>query len=177
MKPAWIILHTEDGPGNFATVEAYHKRKWYFRSSLGYFCGYQYFIEKDGKVIQARKDDEEGAHTIGRNLDSIGICLAGDGDIELPTPAQRIALRDLVKRKLIEWAIYRDRVTFHRRWNIYKTCPGTKIDGSWLEELLADPKPQDPDLPRKMLELSLWQRIKELYEQLKNINANNIKLS
>ena len=34
------------------------------KSHFGFWCGYGYYIEKDGKLYQARYDDEEGAHTI-----------------------------------------------------------------------------------------------------------------
>ena len=62
-KPKHIVVHHSASNANFAQVNAYHKQRWGFKSSLGYYAGYHYFIEKDGKLTQARKDTEEAAHT------------------------------------------------------------------------------------------------------------------
>src|SRR3990172_1199583 len=49
--------------------------------------GYQEFIEKDGKVWLGRPATYHGAHVKenGWNKKSIGICLAGNFDVTLPT--------------------------------------------------------------------------------------------
>lgn len=39
--------------------------------------GYNYFIRKNGVIELGRDEDDEGAHTIGYNDTSIGICLHG----------------------------------------------------------------------------------------------------
>src|SRR3990167_2600728 len=62
--PRYIIIHHGAGPLNFEQVNEYHKNKWGFRSSLGYYIGYQYFISYSGRVYQGRADNEEGAHTL-----------------------------------------------------------------------------------------------------------------
>ena len=74
-----IIIHHGGGWLDFKSVNAYHKSKWGFRSSLGYYIGYQYFINRDGRVHQGRADNEEGAHTRRYNKRTIGICLMGNG--------------------------------------------------------------------------------------------------
>ena len=66
MKVSHIILHhTADASREpqFDKVNNYHRDKWNFRSSLGKYMGYTYFIERDGTLIKARADTEEGAHT------------------------------------------------------------------------------------------------------------------
>ena len=58
--PQWVIVH-HTGPTaydpkadtshhTFEDVNEYHRQKWDFKSSLGYYIGYHYFIEKDGTV-------------------------------------------------------------------------------------------------------------------------------
>jgi len=70
-------------------VDSWHKARWpNFRSSLGYWCGYTFFIDINGVITQTRALDEEGAHVIGMNTKSIGVCFAGNFDLTLPTEAQ-----------------------------------------------------------------------------------------
>lgn len=135
MKPTSIVIHHELGNQGFWGVNEYHRQIFNFRSSLGYYCAYQYFINKDGQLFQARLDDEEGCHTIGRNKDSIGICLAGNFDLERPTPAQLITLKDLILRKMTEWAIRPNEIYGHRIYANYKSCPGRLWKESELREL------------------------------------------
>ena len=75
--PRYIIIHHGAGQLNFEQVNEYHKGKWGFKSSLGYYIGYGYFISYSGRVYQGRADNEEQAATIGYNKQSINICLQG----------------------------------------------------------------------------------------------------
>src|SRR3990167_7232831 len=115
--PNKIIWHhsadASAGP-QFFKINEDHKAKWNFASSLGYFGGYHYLIEKDGKVFQYRADDEVGAHDLGENIGSIGICLAGNFDAELPTKQQEQALAPLLKTILTKWKIRHNRIDPHR---------------------------------------------------------------
>lgn len=138
-KPTKLIIHHTGGTNadpladtshhTFKDVDSYHK-------SLGWGgCGYHYFIEKDGKVTQGRKDSEEGAHTIGQNTSSLGICLAGNFDLTLPTQAQEDALRDLLKQKTKEHNI--SQILPHRAF-AKKSCYGKKLSDTWASDLVND---------------------------------------
>jgi N-acetylmuramoyl-L-alanine amidase len=65
--------------------------------------GYHYVIYRDGSVHAGRPVEQIGAHCTGHNANSIGICyiggVAADGKTpkDTRTPAQRIALRELVE--------------------------------------------------------------------------------
>src|ERR1700755_3361313 len=102
--PKWLVVHHEAPPqivsgDRFNIVDAYHR-------SLGWNgIGYQYFIEKSGQVKQGRQDNADGAHTKGHNQDSLGICLAGNFDLEMPTQAQVSSLTALCKQKMAQYAI------------------------------------------------------------------------
>ena len=80
---------------------------------------------------QARKEDEIGAHDTGENLNSLGICLAGDFSQEMPTEPQIASavrlLADIRKR----WKIPVTRIEPHR-WDDETECPGTNLPDNWL---------------------------------------------
>lgn len=106
-------------------------------SSLGYYLAYHYFIARDGKLIQARKDTEIGYHTIGYNDKSIGIVLAGNFDVYLPTWEQTLALKSLLTRLIIKYGIKLENVVPHRAF-AQKSCYGKKLTDSWARDLVKD---------------------------------------
>jgi hypothetical protein len=79
-------------------VNEYHKQKWNFESNLGKFGGYNFFIDKSGKLTQFREVGEETAHTYGYNKTAIGICLAGNfmKGVETPTEEQKYRLGEVI---------------------------------------------------------------------------------
>ncbi len=73
-------------------VDNWHRQRWPgFVSRAGYHVGYHYVIEWDGKVTQTREHDEEGAHCIGMNNSSIGVCFMGNFDLHMPSPEQLLS--------------------------------------------------------------------------------------
>lgn len=123
----------------FEDVNAWHRQNpnvWLgYYSSLGYAIGYHYFIDKTGKVTQGRADNDEGAHTIGQNTSSIGICLAGNFDATLPSEAQINALRTLLVAKSTQYHISTDNIFPHRHFAV-KTCYGSKLPDDWAKNLV-----------------------------------------
>lgn len=137
--PRQIIVHHTAAVApvpQFDAINEWHKAREFPLSSLGYYVGYHYVIEKDGTTRQARKDDEGGAHAIGANFNSIGICLVGDFDIELPTEAQIIALGALIESKQHEHSLPVDAVYPHR--HVSNTgCFGSRLPDDWAIQVLA----------------------------------------
>ncbi len=95
-----IILHCtatpESRPVTVADVTAWHKERG-FRT-----IGYHYLVYLDGTVHRGRPEEEIGAHCLGQNAGSIGICYVGGLDSrgkpkDTRTAAQRVALRNLVE--------------------------------------------------------------------------------
>lgn len=162
MKIHNIIIHhsggTDSNPlqdsSNYtvAMCNADHKVRFNMKSSLGWWVGYHYFIDKYGKVTQTRKDTEEGAHCVGYNNNpngnalksSIGICLAGNFDATLPTFAQDQALTGLLQQKVKEYNIPIQNIVPHRKYAT-KTCYGNKLSNEYAQKLLkSSPVPTPP---------------------------------
>ena len=89
--------------------------------------GYHYVIHLDGSIHKGRPEGVTGAHCLGHNRESIGICyiggLAKDGRSpkDTRTPAQRRALETLLfelKQRYPQAEIYG-----HRDLNPAKACP------------------------------------------------------
>lgn len=58
--------------------------------------GYHLFIRKDGTVETGRPLQDVGAHAYGHNQTTVGICLAGNFDIESPTEKQVTAAAEAI---------------------------------------------------------------------------------
>lgn len=131
-----IVHHTADMSmePQLQKVNEYHKSRDFPISSLGFFVGYHYLIEKNGDVIQTRQYWEEGAHTIGMNMSSIGVCLAGDFDVEYPTNKQMDALGALLNGLLSASSLSPADIVPHRKY-ANKDCYGTMLEDTWAAEL------------------------------------------
>ena len=112
-----------------------HKYHYGQPSSLGYYLAYHYFIDKQGKVTQARADTEVGYHTIGYNDKSIGIVLSGNFDVYLPTWEQTTALKSLLMRKITQYGVKLENVVPHRAF-ASKSCWGANLADSWARDLV-----------------------------------------
>ena len=142
-KPRFIIFHHEGANNGFYSVNAWHKKKvkkWHlkhrkgipfnvedYKSSLGFYCGYTYFINNNGTTHQARADNEEGAHCLGGyNRNSIGICCQGNLMKRDMTDGQKYAARKLINHLIIKYNIPKSKVFAHREARKGETlCPGT----------------------------------------------------
>lgn len=131
-----IVHHTASGGTypQFKAVNEYHKTRNFEISSLGFYVGYHWFIEKDGKLIRARNDADKGQHTSGENLTSIGICLAGNFDFEYPTHAQVAALTNLIDTIMEQHNISLRAIYPHRNF-ANKSCYGKNLSDDWARVL------------------------------------------
>ena len=140
------------------------------KSSLGFYCGYHYYIEKDGTLYQARADTEGGAHCKGYNFSSIGICLAGNFDATLPTSAQEKTLQKLILQKMEQLRIPLQNVLPHRSVPA-KTCFGKRLPDSWAQDLMRQLMDKDPATAKKLLaDLNSAMNLKD-YKKAKDISS------
>lgn len=95
-----IIVHCSATPrGRRVTateIDRWHRERGFKK------IGYHYVIGIDGEIERGREEAEEGAHCLGHNAQSIGICYVGgmssDGKVALDTrtDAQRVAMTELI---------------------------------------------------------------------------------
>jgi hypothetical protein len=137
MTPKRIILHhslTEDG----ATVSWGAIRNWHmglhpdspYREKPMRDIGYHFGIELAGsrhEVLLGRMPDAQGAHALGQNSDSIGICFVGNFDLAPPYGAQWALGLKLVAWLCRNFRIPAGQVLGHRDF-ASKSCPGKMFD-------------------------------------------------
>ena len=165
MIPKNLIIHhsaTNRDKTTFASINNGHKRRWNWRSALGYYIGYQYFITSNGRVKQGRKDTENGAHTKGWNNNSIGICLTGNFMFDRMTSQQTLSLKVLLDRLKEEWKIPNQNIFGHREKGM-TLCPGNKLMG-WIKKYRKKPPQEEfPETGRQ----EIISQIKKLLIKLK----------
>lgn len=138
-KPEYIIVHHTGGTNanpladtshhTADMVDKYHK-------SLGWEgIGYHYFIEKDGALKKGRAENYHGAHTVGYNEISLGVCLAGNFDATMPTNAQVKTLRELLLDIKTRYLIPIEKILPHRNF-ANKSCYGRRLADNWAQSLL-----------------------------------------
>ena len=91
------------------------------------FTGYHYYITRDGHVYQTRHEQLVGAHAVGYNSHSLGVCYEGGLDehgkpADTRTPRQKRALLKLLRR--LKAAHPDARILGHRDLpDVHKDCP------------------------------------------------------
>ena len=118
-----IIHHTAVNNLTPQSINEDHKNKGYGG------IGYHFYIRKDGTIYKGRDEKLVGAHAIGRNYDSIGICLEGNFEKEGMNEEQERALLMLTSDMVIKYNI--SDIIGHR--DTYQTlCPGKNVS---IEEI------------------------------------------
>lgn len=138
MIPKRIIWHHSASQllGHQASsIDQWHKDRGFPISSRGFYIGYHYIIEKDGSVFKAREENEIGAHDQGENIDSIGICLAGDFSKDMPSVAQMKAFAALLLDIVYRHKISINAIEPHRRDDTTE-CPGSNLPDNFPIGLL-----------------------------------------
>lgn len=133
-----IIVHCTATPeGNDTTVEAI--RKTHMRDRGFSDIGYHYVIYLDGSIHEGRNVHQSGAHCVGHNSNSIGVCYVGGLENKPNTPynqlqpkdtrtdAQKKSLVKLVKALMALYKLPASRVYGHYQF-ANKACPSFKIE-------------------------------------------------
>ena len=135
MNPSYIVIHhslTEDDKlVSWQAIRNYHVNVNGWKD-----IGYHYGIELLGnhhEILKGRMDNEDGAHCIGYNGDSIGICVVGNFDQTAPNDAQLALLKKLCNSLMEIYGIKIEDVighyeTYEKRGKpIEKSCPGIRF--------------------------------------------------
>ena len=146
----YIIVHHWGGLKNHPNYDSSDKtfnelnnaHRWAYgmKSQLGFYCGYHYFINKAGKIYQARTESDVGAHCKGMNTTSIGICLAGNFSRptnlpnNMPTPEQIVSLKKLLEEIVKRQGIKLNKIVPHRFFGSTQ-CYGVNLPNDWARDL------------------------------------------
>ena len=185
-NPKWLVIHhtavdISVRRVQFDMVNIDHKNRWPdFPSSLGFYVGYHYFIEPDGVIKQARPTEEEGAQCIGKNTESIGICLAGNFSLfgRKPTSEQEAALRKLLPALMKKHNIPVSNVVPHRFFRPTE-CYGKNLSAGWISTLVVPEIEKDEELDiekkRELIKtkISIIQKLLAVLVKLQALLFNN----
>lgn len=124
--PQHIIIHhslTKDSETvSWQAIRNYHVNTlgW---NEIGYHYGIE-MVNTQYEILVGRMEDAIGAHTIGRNLDSISICCIGNYDNNPPDEAMYHTLINLCLSICSRYRISIENVKGHNYHAPHKTCPG-----------------------------------------------------
>lgn len=172
-----IVIHCAATPNgrwhDVWDIDLWHKRAG-FQRAMGFrkrqnpeleAIGYHFVVYTSGAVATGRHLDEAGAHAVGYNRDSIGICLVGTDQFLLEQwKALAACVGALVKRYNVPAAFAPVRANGRRMGGICghrdlpgvrKGCPGFSIE-RWLAggmaplgpHVLTPDAPEGPQEPR-----------------------------
>lgn len=138
-KPQYIIIHhSATKQGDAETFRKYHIEINGWKD-----IGYHYVINNgtykpDGLIEVGREENDIGAHALGYNDKSIGICLVGNFDEDKPTEKQLKSLRKLCRYLMQKYNIPIQNVLGHRETGAKKSCPGNNVNMDEVRNMLAN---------------------------------------
>jgi len=119
-----IIIHYSETPSTMdigvKEIRAWHKQRG-FRD-----VGYHYIIRKDGTIEKGRDIDDVGAHCLGQNNHSIGICYVGGEDEADDRTLHQIDSLNVLVASLRNVIIPEPSVHGHNEFSD-KKCPGFNV--------------------------------------------------
>lgn len=144
-NPRYIVVHESDS--NSSNTGAATIREWHLARGWE-DIGYHYVIRDgdgdpiaDGKIERGRDTSLSGAHCVGLNRESIGICLVGSFRDRRPSNKQVMSLDALCVDVCRQFGIPASNIIGHcevnslinsgrlsSRYGTDKTCPGTVVD-------------------------------------------------
>jgi N-acetylmuramoyl-L-alanine amidase len=115
-NPNLLILHHAEA--SICTIEDIHK--WHLNNG---WCGvgYHFFVRKDGSIYRGRPENVIGAHCLGYNTNSLGVCAEGAYMTETMPEAQKQAIIELGKYLCSKYGI--QNIKGHKELNP-TDCPG-----------------------------------------------------
>lgn len=149
----YLFVHT--AAADIRNVDAEKIDEWH-RARGWSGIGYHYVIlddrhdsKADGTVEKGRDEARNGAHVLGMNRLSLGICCAGHGNVRDFTDKQKQALVQLLVQLANKYDVATENILGHREVNILvdreilgeefrtsKSCPGSKVDTDEIRGLV-----------------------------------------
>lgn len=125
----YIVIHCAATPPKMDigidTIAEWHKARG-FKT-----VGYHYFIKRDGTRQKGRELNEVGAHVVGHNHHSVGICLAGGVGPDGITPADNFTQEQWAALHITLKELHEDYpkavIVGHRDLDAGKACPSFSV--------------------------------------------------
>ena len=123
-KITLLIVHCSayrpDQQSSAKDIDSDHRKRGFTR------IGYHYVVRRNGSIEPGRPEWMIGAHCVGHNAHSIGVCYEGGLDIrgrpaDTRTEAQRRSLRKLIEQ--LHAAYPKALIVGHHDLNPLKDCP------------------------------------------------------
>lgn len=112
-------------------IDRWHRQRG-IASPRQTLTGYHAVIRRDGSIQIGRDPDEIGAHALGHNDDSIGVCLIGgvDRDLNAESNYSMSQWRSLINVIRIAQAIYPKIKTIGHNEVSNKACPSFNVQSA-----------------------------------------------
>ena len=132
----YIVLHHRAGNGDVKSIHKQHLNRDYAG------IGYHFYVRKGGGIYSGRPLEMQGAHCIGYNSKSVGICFEGNFETEKMPKVQLEAGRELLKYLK---AIYpKAEIRRHRDLNS-TACPGKNFPFKEITDLAANKETKEEE--------------------------------
>ncbi len=137
-----VIHHSATDSGTVAGMDRYHREQRHMENGLAY-----HFVignghgMADGEITIGKRwiEQLDGGHLASASLNarSIGVCLVGNFDEDIPTEKQMSGLQSLVKYLLAHSRLTLSAVKTHQQINpIHTRCPGVRFPAeTFIDEL------------------------------------------
>jgi N-acetylmuramoyl-L-alanine amidase len=122
----YLVVHCTDSP-NDRDVEAADIHQWHLERGFD-GIGYNFVIQRSGKLEKCRPTYWEGAHAAGHNHHSLGICLVGRDQYTL---GQYKTLKELLY--VLKFQYQDAEIVGHYELDDSKTCPNLNMP-EWLKK-------------------------------------------
>lgn len=125
-----IIWHcSRSTHGDVELIDEWHRARGFKQ------IGYHFVITRDGSIQQGRPVEEMGAHALGSNHGTIGICIVSHPDKAPPTDAQMMTARVFTASLCAIFHVRPDNVIGHYETGVERErnpgqnrCPGFDME-------------------------------------------------
>lgn len=129
-----LVLHhtafaTSGIGGRTLAAESAHMRaiqRWHLDRGWA-TVGYHFVVAPSGRVFRGRPVDRLGAHVLGHNAGTVGICLMGNFELERPTPEALSSLAHVRAALVPGGAAVALRAHRDHRGHERSACPGRHL--------------------------------------------------
>lgn len=160
-NPTLIVLHHADA----SSCTIYDIHQWHLNNGWS-GCGYHFFVRKDGNIFRGRPENTIGAHTLGHNMNSLGICAEGNFELEYMPDVQKNSLIDLCEYLHNKYSI----TDIKRHSELFSTeCPGRNYPFDYIKSSVLKGN-QGPSISPVNSILSLQKNLNRL--KIRDSNGN-----